>query len=284
MAHMSSDATRKIGALFDAVAPDYDQSGVPFFQPIADRLVRLLDPQPGERILDIGCGRGAATVPLAAAVRPGGSVTAVDLSPVMVEHTRLALAAAGLSEVVSELRTMDAAAPDLPAAAYDVVASSLVLFFVDDPQESLGRWVELVAPGGRIGLTTFSGQSDPTWAALDELFAPWRPPMMRDPKVAASQQLFSSDESVAAMLRTAGMDHVTTTAFTLPVAFTDVAAWRRWSMGTGQRGMWAAIPQGEVGAVMERADELLTAARGDDGMTTLNQYLRYSIGRRSSEG
>ena len=47
-------------SLFDAVADSYDQVGVDFFQPIADGLVTELDPQPGERALDLGCWRGAA--------------------------------------------------------------------------------------------------------------------------------------------------------------------------------------------------------------------------------
>ena len=45
-------------------------------------------PQPGERALDIGCGRGAATALLAEAVGDAGTVTAIDLSQRMVEHTR----------------------------------------------------------------------------------------------------------------------------------------------------------------------------------------------------
>jgi ubiquinone/menaquinone biosynthesis C-methylase UbiE len=67
------DAQREsLRRLFDAVSDSYDQVGVDFFQPIAEGLVARLDPQPGERALDLGCGRGAALLPIARAVGPGG--------------------------------------------------------------------------------------------------------------------------------------------------------------------------------------------------------------------
>jgi SAM-dependent methyltransferase len=44
---------------------------------------------------------------------------------------------------------------DLPPAHFDVIASSLVLFFLPEPAHALSRWVESVRPGGRVGITTF---------------------------------------------------------------------------------------------------------------------------------
>ena len=66
-------------------------------------------PVAGERVLDIGCGRGAATFALAAAVGATGSVTGIDLSVGMIEATATDLAARGIANV--DLLVMDA---DLP--------------------------------------------------------------------------------------------------------------------------------------------------------------------------
>jgi ubiquinone/menaquinone biosynthesis C-methylase UbiE len=206
MSTPAPDPVARVRAIFDTIADDYDQRGVPFFAPAAQGLVDALSPQPGERGLDIGCGRGAVTSLLARVVLPSGSLDAVDLSPAMVDHTRSLMDAEGLA-----VRTavMDAGDPDLPAASYDVIASSLVLFFLPDPAAALTRWVGLLAPGGRIGLTTF-GDSDPVWDRLDALFRPWLPPGMLDPKVVGPDAPFSSDAGMEALLRDAGAADVHT--------------------------------------------------------------------------
>ena len=87
MSTPAPDPVARVRAIFDTVADDYDQSGVPFFAPRRRASSTPSTPQPGERVLDIGCGRGAVTSLLARAVLPSGSLDAVDLSPAMVEHT-----------------------------------------------------------------------------------------------------------------------------------------------------------------------------------------------------
>ena len=77
-----------VAALFDQLAHGYDRGGVPWFGPIDARLVELTAPRPGDRALEVGAGRGAATFPLVDAVGPTGHVTAVDLSPAMARHLR----------------------------------------------------------------------------------------------------------------------------------------------------------------------------------------------------
>ena len=86
---------------------------MPWFTPIGEALVRAVAPVRGERALDLGCGRGAALFPLAAAVGPAGRVTGIDLSAAMVARTASDVRARRLSTV--DLHVMDASAPDLPA-------------------------------------------------------------------------------------------------------------------------------------------------------------------------
>ncbi len=261
--------------MFDALAPDYDQSGVPFFRPIAEGLVEALDPQPGARALDIGCGRGAATLALAEAVGPQGTVTAVDLSPAMAAHTEALLAAAGHA---GDVRVMDAAEPDLELGAYDVVSSSLVVFFLDDPAAALRRWVGLLAPGGQIGLATF-GDHDEVWTSVEEVFTPWLPTGLRDPRLLGPDSPFVSDAGMERLLRAAGAAQVRTETFDLSVPFEDAEQWRDWSMSTGQRAMWAAVPAQERDGVLAHAAQILADARGTDGRTVLTQGVRYTLGR-----
>ncbi|HEX7459514.1 MAG TPA: methyltransferase domain-containing protein, partial [Acidimicrobiales bacterium] len=151
---------QRVARLFDDLADTYDAVGVEFFQPIASGLVEALAPRPGERALDVGCGRGAVLFPLAAAVVPNGSATGLDLSPRMVQATIDDATGADLDVVV---RVGDAMAPDLPAGSYDLLASSLVLFFLPDPNAALRAWRELLVEGGRVGVSTF-GPYDERWA------------------------------------------------------------------------------------------------------------------------
>lgn len=275
-----NDQVFKVGALFDALADDYDQSGVAFFRPIAERLVDLLDPEPGELAVDVGCGRGAVTFPLAEKVTPGGQVTAVDLSSAMVERVLEQAARSGVGNV--DARVMDARSPDLPEGSFDLLASSLVLFFLPDAAEALTRWVRLVRPGGRTGVTTF-GEYDDTFRAIDELFRPHLPPHVLDARTSGQSGPFGSDAGMEELMRGAGADAVRTVREPITVSFADAGAWRRWTMSTGQRMMWGFVPEAQRADVFATATAVLEGARNvDTGVIELRQDVRHTLGRRPS--
>lgn len=275
MSAPAEDSVARVRATFDAVADDYDQTGVPFFVPTAEGLVDALAPRPGERALDIGCGRGAATLPLARAVLPSGRLTAIDLSPAMVGHTSALLAREGLG---GDVVVMDASAPELPPGEHDVIASSLVLFFLPDAAAALASWVRLLAPGGRIGLATM-GESHPVWRQVDALFRPWLPPGMLDPKVVDPHGHFSSDAAMESLLTAAGARDVHTVTRRVDVPWGDVGGWRAFSMSTGQRAMWARVPTDERPGLIDRAGQLLETAHDATGRVVVWQDMRYTLGR-----
>jgi ubiquinone/menaquinone biosynthesis C-methylase UbiE len=275
MTARAGDATPSpVAALFDAVADDYDQTGIDFFAPIADGLVEALDPRSGESCVDLGCGRGAVTLGLAERVLPEGAVVGLDVSNGMLAHARRLLAARGFDV---DLRVGDASDPALPPGAADVVASSLVLFFLPDPAAALARWVDLLRPGGRIGLATF-GDTDPVWDAIDKEFGPWVPPMMRDPRVVGPDSPFMSDEGMERLLTDAGAAEVRTAGFRLQVRFGDVAGWERFSRATGQRAVWSRVPAADVAGLVARAGEHLEGARDEKGSVVVWQDIRYTLG------
>ncbi len=268
------EAVARVARTFDAVADDYDQSGVAFFGPIAARLTALVAPRPGEQVLDLGSGRGAVALGVAEAVRPGGTVTAADISPVMVAHTRAAAERAGLDNVRAVL--LDATRPPLPAGSFDLLTASLVLFFLPDPGAALGHWLRLVRPGGRVGITTFGAQ-DETWTAVDALFHPHLPPGLLDPRTRGVETPFGSDEGVEGLMREAGGVDVRTVREPLEVRFADAAQWRAWSMGTGQRRFWGLVPEERRAGLMAEATELLERSRTADGSVVLRQDVRYTL-------
>lgn len=102
----------------------------------ADALA-LLDPRPGERILDLGCGDGALTARIAAA---GAAVTGLEPDPAMAAAAR----ARGL-----EVLERDAHEP-FGDGLYDAVFSNAALHWMRDPARVLGHAARALRPGGRL--------------------------------------------------------------------------------------------------------------------------------------
>lgn len=272
-----SERSRQVAGVFDRAADTYDAVGVPWFTPIARRLVAELAPQPGERALDIGCGRGAALWPLADGVGEHGRVVGIDLAERMVEATRAEAARRGLRNV--ELAVMDATEPDLPPASFGVAASSLVLFLLPDPPAALASWLGLLSPGGRLGISTF-GERTAAWVELDAVFTPYLPPQMLDARTTGERGPFASDQGVEELMTEAGFDDVRTVGFDLSAAFDDLDHWYRWSWSHGQRVRWELVPEEERPAVLAQAGEVLEQVRGGDGRLNLTQRVRLTFGRR----
>ncbi|WP_426595739.1 class I SAM-dependent methyltransferase [Cellulomonas sp. McL0617] len=267
-------APEGVAGVFDRAADTYDDVGVPWFEPIALGLVEELAVQPGERVLDIGCGRGAALRPLALATGPTGHALGIDLAPRMVERTAEDLR--GLPQV--EVRVGDARAPAVPAASFDVVASSLVLFFMPDPPAALRAWVALLVPGGRIGITTF-GTQDGRWSELDGAFTAYLPPAMLDARTSGLRGPFASDEAMEELLVDAGVGGVRTVHGTVTAAFRDAEHYLAFTWSHGQRGMWEAVPAAERPAVRTLLLERLDPFRDGDGAIRLEQEVRYTLGQ-----
>lgn len=260
-----------IAGVFDRAAATYDQIGVPWFGPIAAGLVEELAVRPGERVVDIGCGRGAALRPLAEATGTTGAALGIDLAPRMVELTAADLA--DLPQV--EVRVGDAGDPGLPPGAYDVVSSCLVLFFLPDPGAAVRSWTTALAPGGRLGVTTFGPQDD-RWKAVDDVFTPFLPQRMLDARTSGRKGPFASDQGVEALLRDAGLVDVRTALREVRAVFAGPQQWLEFSWSHGQRAMWEAVPpeqhdevRDQAYAVLESFDELSFA-----------QTVRHTLGRR----
>lgn len=264
--------------MFDQAADSYDQVGVELFQPIAERLVRELAPQPGERTLDLGCGRGAVLLRLAAAVGPTGRAAGLDLAPRMVRAAAEAAARAGLAV---DVVVGDAQHPDLPGAPFDIVASSLVAFFLPDPAAAVRAWSSLLAEHGRLGISTF-GPYSPWWEPVDAAFAPFLPPAMRDARTTGARGPFASEAGVEQLLVDAGLRGVRTAGELLAVRFDDVAHWHRWTMSTGQRLFWQMVPEEHRAAVHAAAAAALDETRQHttDGRIGFDQRVRYTVGHR----
>lgn len=256
-----------MAALFDAVADDYEATGTEYFRPMGRRLVELAALQPGERVLDVGTGRGAVLRPAVAAVGDGGRVAGVDVSPRMAHLTSSALGAPVL--------VADAADPPL-SGPFDAVVGGMVAQFLADPGSALRAWLRLVRPGGRLAVSWWAGD-DERWAAVDAAVA-------RHVSAAVSRgpRPFSGDVAATeALVRASGWDDVRTLVEEQDVVFTDVDAWWRWTWSHGQRRVWESVD--DLPALRRDVDRRLADLADPDGRLRYRPRAAFTLANADQE-
>lgn len=106
------------------------------------RLIELLAPQPGELILDLGCGLGDLTAQIAAA---GAHVTGLDHSPVLLEQARLRHP--HITWLCADFLLTN------PTPTYSAVFSHAALHWIGRYPESARRLYDWLRPAGRIAVS-----------------------------------------------------------------------------------------------------------------------------------
>jgi SAM-dependent methyltransferase len=113
-----------------------------------DRVVEVLSPRPGERVLDVGCGNGALSLPIGPLVAPDGSVVGLDISGPMLAMATSRARSADLENVRFEQG--DAQVHALPEAGFDAMVSRFGVRFFDDPHATFTNLARSLRPGGRV--------------------------------------------------------------------------------------------------------------------------------------
>lgn len=141
-------------------AENYERFFVPAIgKPLALDLISRASLQPGERVLDVGCGTGI--VARYASERVGNTVAGLDINPGMLGVARQT------ASDNNKFEWYEASAEEipLPDKSFDVVLCQLSLQFVPDKLRALHEMYRVMVPGGRLYLNV-PGQIAPVFTIL----------------------------------------------------------------------------------------------------------------------
>lgn len=133
----------------------------------AERMRVLLALQPGDRVLDVGCGPGNTLRRLVDEVGPTGLAVGVDPAAAMLTR-----AVADTSADNAVYVRADGAALPFDDGAFDAVACFGALYLVDRPFAVIDELVRVLAPGGRLAILTTCHRAPPPVRPLIDLGRP----------------------------------------------------------------------------------------------------------------
>jgi ubiquinone/menaquinone biosynthesis C-methylase UbiE len=143
----TSNVVRRQRRVWSLRAASWDQHGSAGLGKVTAAVLDAADVKPGDVVVDLGCGTGQLSLPLA---ERGGRVLAVDVSPVMVERLDEEAARRG----VTSLESIAVPIEDLklPGGSVDLVVSSYALHHLRDPDKArlVAAAFGWLRPGGRL--------------------------------------------------------------------------------------------------------------------------------------
>ncbi len=156
----------KMERAYSTYAGVYDHTFGKFFHQSREAVVRNLEIQKAERILEVGVGTG-----IALSYYPSHcQIVGIDLSDEMLDKARERKDAYDLSHVT--LMNMDAGAMDFPENTFDTVMAAYVVTAVSDYRKVVTEMIRVCRPGGRIIMLNHFSNGNKVIAAVERVISP----------------------------------------------------------------------------------------------------------------
>lgn len=156
-------------SVWNQVAKEYGSVGPNYWNWFGQKLVDFAELEVGNRILDIGCGRGASLFPAAKVVGSSGFVHGIDLSEKMIEYT----------QIENPFSTVQLSHGDLQVVnnqeeSYDNILCGFGLGYFEANPIYYDIVKKNLKKGGSISFSVWTHQEDQTW--MNELVQNFLPP------------------------------------------------------------------------------------------------------------
>lgn len=252
------DVHAHLAGAYERAAPTYDRAAFSHHAELGERLAQRVLLGPGGRVLDVGCGAGAALVAAARRVGPTGEAVGIDLSEGMVARTREA--AAGLEQVRAEV--MDGASLDFEDEHFDAVLCAFTIAAIPDAAGALAEMRRVLRPTGTIGMAVWDTIVDDEWMWEGELMgelADQAPPELLE-TVGKLSGRFAGAPRLHAALTDAGFREVKIDREYVDRTYPSADAWWEWFMSGGARAFVESLPEAAQQEFRERGMARLESA------------------------
>lgn len=245
-----------------------------------DAMLEMAAIKPGARVLDVAAGAGDQTLDIAKRVGPSGYVLATDLSPAILEFTKVNTLRAGYRNV--ETLAVDGENLDIAEAAFDAAVCRLGLMFFPDPGKGLRQIFRALKPGGMACTMVFSSpDKNPCVAVLlaTALKHVGLPP--RDPYQPGGLLSLGKAGLIDELFQNAGFSRVATTRLSAPFrlrSVNDYLDFIRTSASPIQQ-LLGRLDDNAKNAAWAEIEEKLSAFDTADGWEGPNELL-LTVGRR----
>lgn len=164
--------------------------------------------QPGDKVLDIGCGYGETCIEIGRIVGPEGEVLGLDCTEAFLEIANKERDEAGLDNVKFVLG--DAQTYELPENYYDVVYSRFGVMFFQNIVYALKNAYKTLKPGGKLCMIVWRTIDDnPCWGMAKDIALKHLPPPGDNAQTCGPGPFsLANEETTRAMMKAAGFENI----------------------------------------------------------------------------
>ena len=200
--------------------------------PLGLAAMRALAPQPGQRVLDIGCGCGDTTLELARRVAPGGSVLGLDISaPMLAVARERAARQPGIEFLQADAQTAQF------ESKFNAAFSRFGVMFFGDPAIAFATIATALHPGSKLTFVCWRTPTENIWMSVPFLAAQSLLPVLpADDPEAPGPFAFANPDRVRSILHDAGYANITITPHDEPIGGFDLETATHLALRVGPLG------------------------------------------------